>query len=144
MVHNENLNFVSVWKPLIWFSAAGIDPVWTIHEPWRVITEQSLGFVLISKNWIEGFWEKNIFPVLLSILNLYAIDKYAGRFQVVVTISKMLSLAVIIFTGFYMLIFKGQKLLIRLIPFNFHIKTPISHLHSKLIQGNLFKVGHTI
>ncbi|PAV92267.1 hypothetical protein WR25_10446 [Diploscapter pachys] len=74
------------------YITAGIDPVWTIHEPWRVITEQSLGFVLI---------------ILLSILNLYAIDKYAGRFQVIVTISKMLSLAVIIFTGFYLLIFKG-------------------------------------
>ncbi|EFO94279.1 hypothetical protein CRE_03459, partial [Caenorhabditis remanei] len=49
-----------------------------------------------------------LFPVVLTVLNLYAIDKYASKFQIVVTIAKLLSLAVIICTGFYFLIFKGQ------------------------------------
>lgn len=53
-----------------------------------------------------------MFSVVLTILNLYAIDKYASKFQIVVTIAKMLSLAIIIVTGFYYLIFKGSSYLI--------------------------------
>ncbi|CAI2296354.1 unnamed protein product [Caenorhabditis sp. 36 PRJEB53466] len=74
------------------YIVAGLDPVWHLEAPWHDVVERGLGFVLI---------------LILTILNLYAIDKYASKFQVVVTIAKLLSLAVIIITGFYFLIFKG-------------------------------------
>lgn len=48
------------------------------------------------------------FPVILTVLNLYAIDKYASKFQIFVTIAKLLSLAIIIVTGFWYLIVKGR------------------------------------
>uniref|UniRef100_A0A8R1E075 Amino acid permease n=1 Tax=Caenorhabditis japonica TaxID=281687 RepID=A0A8R1E075_CAEJA len=77
---------------LISLIVAGLDPVWHLEHPYSEIFERGLGFALI---------------IVLTILNLYAIDKYASKFQVVVTIAKLLSLAVIIATGFYFLVFKG-------------------------------------
>ncbi|CCD72062.1 Amino acid transporter [Caenorhabditis elegans] len=75
------------------YIVAGMAPIWPLEHPWDGIIEKGLGFALI---------------IVLTILNLYAIDKYASKFQIVVTIAKMLSLAIIIVTGFYYLIFKGQ------------------------------------
>ncbi|CAP20458.1 Protein CBR-AAT-4 [Caenorhabditis briggsae] len=74
------------------YIVAGLDPVWHLDSPWDQIFERGLGFALI---------------IILTILNLYAIDKYASKFQIVVTIAKLLSLALIICTGFYFLIVKG-------------------------------------
>ncbi|CAI5437674.1 unnamed protein product [Caenorhabditis angaria] len=74
------------------YIVAGLSPIWTPDDLLKEITERGLGFLLI---------------ILLTILNLYAIDKYASKFQVFVTLAKLLSLAVIIVTGFYFLIFKG-------------------------------------
>ncbi|CAB3408790.1 unnamed protein product [Caenorhabditis bovis] len=74
------------------YVVAGLDPVIQFEDPWKEVTERGLGFALI---------------ILLTVLNLYAIDKYASRFQVAVTIAKLLSLALIIVTGFYYLIVKG-------------------------------------
>ncbi|CAD6196187.1 unnamed protein product [Caenorhabditis auriculariae] len=59
------------------YVVAGLAPVWELEQPWQEILERGLGFGLI---------------ILLTILNLYAIDKYAARFQIVVTIAKLFRL----------------------------------------------------
>ncbi|VDK83059.1 unnamed protein product [Cylicostephanus goldi] len=70
----------------------GISPALAIPSPWNEITERILGYSIV---------------VVLTFLNFYAIDRFAGRFQVVVTTAKMLAMGIIIATGFYYLIFKG-------------------------------------
>ncbi|CAJ0595993.1 unnamed protein product [Cylicocyclus nassatus] len=70
----------------------GISPALAIGSPWHEITERILGYSIV---------------VILTFLNFYAIDRFAARFQVVVTTAKMLAMGIIIATGFYYLIFKG-------------------------------------
>ncbi|CAD6189349.1 unnamed protein product [Caenorhabditis auriculariae] len=74
------------------YIVAGLAPVVPIDPQWQELVERGLGFALI---------------LLLTVLNFYAIDKYASKFQIFVTAAKLLALAVIIFTGFYYLIVKG-------------------------------------
>jgi len=45
-------------------------------------------------------------------INLFSLKKFAGRFQVVVTVCKLGVTSIIICTGLYFVIFKGEKLLI--------------------------------
>ncbi|CAI79268.1 Amino acid transporter [Caenorhabditis elegans] len=75
------------------YIVAGLSPIWHLGSPYDVILERGLGFALI---------------IILTVLNLYAIDKYASKFQIFVTIAKLLSLAIIIVTGFWYLIVKGE------------------------------------
>ncbi|TKR93034.1 hypothetical protein L596_007567 [Steinernema carpocapsae] len=70
----------------------GIAPIWAVPPEYVVLTEKSLAFVIL---------------ILITWMNWYALDKFATKFQIVVTFAKLLSMAVIICAGFYLLIFKG-------------------------------------
>uniref|UniRef100_A0A914W6L6 Uncharacterized protein n=1 Tax=Plectus sambesii TaxID=2011161 RepID=A0A914W6L6_9BILA len=60
----------------------------------------------------DKLWFKRLTGYLLIFLltwaNFFSLKKYAARIQIVITIAKMLSVALIIGTGFYFLIFKGR------------------------------------
>lgn len=43
----------------------------------------------------------------MCFINLFSLNKFASRFQIIVTISKFLVIGLIIVVGFYYLIFKG-------------------------------------
>uniref|UniRef100_A0A915ELA2 Amino acid transporter n=1 Tax=Ditylenchus dipsaci TaxID=166011 RepID=A0A915ELA2_9BILA len=45
---------------------------------------------------------------LLVFINMFSLSKFAGRFQVVVTISKLCVISIIICTGIYYILFKGR------------------------------------
>uniref|UniRef100_A0A9J2Q6P7 Amino acid permease/ SLC12A domain-containing protein n=1 Tax=Ascaris lumbricoides TaxID=6252 RepID=A0A9J2Q6P7_ASCLU len=46
--------------------------------------------------------------LLIMFVNMYSLKKYAGRIQIVIAIAKLLSVGIIIVTGFYFIIFKGR------------------------------------
>ncbi|VDM42064.1 unnamed protein product [Toxocara canis] len=50
----------------------------------------------------------NFISVLIMFVNMYSLKKYAGRIQIVIAIAKLLSVAIIIVTGFYFITFKGS------------------------------------
>ncbi|CAJ0964086.1 unnamed protein product, partial [Mesorhabditis belari] len=64
----------------------------SLHGVWQEVVTRSTGFIVLA---------------LLTLLNFYSLEKYAARFQVVVTFAKMIAMAIIIFTGLYLLVFKG-------------------------------------
>ncbi|KAJ1349672.1 hypothetical protein KIN20_005278 [Parelaphostrongylus tenuis] len=70
----------------------GISPLLSVDLEWQEFGQRSLGFALL---------------VVLTILNLYALDRYAAPFQVLVTSAKMLAMAIIVLTGFYYFFFAG-------------------------------------
>ncbi|VDM65046.1 unnamed protein product [Strongylus vulgaris] len=70
----------------------GISPALALEAPWHEFAERLLGYLVV---------------VVLTFLNFYSIDRFAARFQVVVTSAKMLAMAIIIITGFYYLVFEG-------------------------------------
>uniref|UniRef100_A0A1I8A4V7 Amino acid transporter n=1 Tax=Steinernema glaseri TaxID=37863 RepID=A0A1I8A4V7_9BILA len=72
----------------------GVAPILEIPPEYVVITEKSLAFVVL---------------ILITWMNWYALDKYAAKFQVVVTFAKLVSMGVIICAGLYLIIFKDKR-----------------------------------
>ncbi|EYC43479.1 hypothetical protein Y032_0492g2417 [Ancylostoma ceylanicum] len=77
------------------YIVSGVSPLLPLEAPWDEFGERFLGYVLVF---------------VLTVLNFYSIDRFAARFQVIVTSAKMLAMAIIVLTGFYYLVFEGRFL----------------------------------
>ncbi|ETN82008.1 Asc-type amino acid transporter 1 family protein, partial [Necator americanus] len=74
------------------YIVSGISPLFLLESVWNEFVERCLGYILVF---------------VLTMLNFFSIDRFAARFQVIVTSAKMLAMGIIILTGFYYLVFKG-------------------------------------
>ncbi|KAK0424524.1 hypothetical protein QR680_008711 [Steinernema hermaphroditum] len=72
----------------------GIAPIWAIPPDYIMLTEKALAFVIL---------------VLITWMNWYALDRFATKFQIIVTFAKLLSMAIIIAAGLYLIIFKDRR-----------------------------------
>lgn len=59
---------------------------------------------------------------LLLFLNFFSLKTTVSRFQIACTIAKILSISIIIVTGFYLLIFKGSRTYNKSLAFNLHFE----------------------
>uniref|UniRef100_A0A9J2PB04 Amino acid permease/ SLC12A domain-containing protein n=1 Tax=Ascaris lumbricoides TaxID=6252 RepID=A0A9J2PB04_ASCLU len=71
----------------------GLAPLFQLDEPYAEITRKALGILLL----VGIVW-----------LNFYSLNEFAAKFQIIATVAKLGSMALIIVAGFYLLIFKGQ------------------------------------
>ncbi|KHN84828.1 Y+L amino acid transporter 2 [Toxocara canis] len=70
-----------------------VQPIACLSSSHRAIATKLFGFSLL---------------LLIMFVNMYSLKKYAGRIQIVIAIAKLLSVAIIIVTGFYFITFKGS------------------------------------
>uniref|UniRef100_A0A915B6Y4 Amino acid permease/ SLC12A domain-containing protein n=1 Tax=Parascaris univalens TaxID=6257 RepID=A0A915B6Y4_PARUN len=70
-----------------------IQPIACLSPSQRAIATKLFGFSLL---------------LLIMFVNMYSLKKYAGRIQIVIAIAKLLSVGIIVVTGFYFIIFKGR------------------------------------
>jgi L-asparagine transporter-like permease len=70
----------------------GLDKLFCLDDYHKSILQRLSGFLALM--------------VMLSI-NMYSLKKFAGRLQIMVTLLKVVVIAIIILTGLYYLIFKG-------------------------------------
>ncbi|VDD94117.1 unnamed protein product [Enterobius vermicularis] len=70
-----------------------VEPVYCLSSQRKNYATKLAGFTLL---------------LLLSWTNLFSLKKYASRVQIIVAAAKLLSVSIIIVTGFYFIIFKGS------------------------------------
>lgn len=73
----------------------GLQQVYDIDEGSRAATQKMFGISLL---------------LVVTWMNFFELSRFAARFQILATIAKLLSCALIIITGLYFYLFKGKSL----------------------------------
>ncbi|VDK45118.1 unnamed protein product [Anisakis simplex] len=71
----------------------GIAPFVNVTEPYDVVCSTALAFILLA---------------LIVWINFQSLEEFAAKFQIIVTIAKLGSMALVICAGFYLLIVEGK------------------------------------
>ena len=87
------------------FIVQGLEPYVHIDPSYKDTLEHAIGIMLIGKflHLLVLF-----FSVFCSVLNFLSLEKFASRFQIVVTVAKTVVLATIIGIGAYSYLFTGK------------------------------------
>lgn len=102
-MESQFLKFSTLFRYLV----EGLEQVYDIDESSRLVAQKLFGISLLCKV-LSNFRELiKLFLVLVTWMNFFELDRFAARFQILATIAKLLSCALIILTGFYFYLFKG-------------------------------------